>query len=81
MAFVVKTMYFWISTPLPEKKNLVLAHEMGHVLLGHLLTDHLARDESPCGEVIYRELLADVFSAVLMALCAYGAAGNDKEEK
>lgn len=64
-----------------RKKNLVLAHEMGHVLLGHLLTDHLARDESPCGEVIYRELLADVFSAVLMALCAYGAAGNDKEEK
>ena len=53
---------------------------MGHVLLGHLLADHLVRDESPCGEVIYRELLADVFSAVLMALCAYDAAGNDKED-
>lgn len=64
-----------------RKKNLVLAHEMGHVLLGHLLTDHLARDESPCGEVIYRELLADVFSAVLMALCAYGALDNNTEGK
>lgn len=81
LTFVAKIISFWITKRLPGKKNWVLAHELGHILLGHLRADPAERNESPCGEVVYRELLADVFSTVLIALCAYGALDNNTEGK
>lgn len=74
--------YIFLDHKAPAReKNWVLAHELGHILLGHLRADPAERNESPCGEVVYRELLADVFSTVLIALCAYGALDNNTEGK
>lgn len=51
-----------------ESKDAVVAHELGHVLLGHLSTDTL--NNSKIGDCTYSELMADIFSTVLIAMVA-----------
>lgn len=49
-------------------KTVIMAHELGHIILGHIEegVDHNCINQ-PVGGAYYCELLADVFSCVMLA--------------